>query len=206
MVIGCLQPDDFGVTRGRLREEIGVGGDEIGKLHLWLVGVPAGAQHMSFQVNRRGVVRGDRKDVNLVTVLHGETAQFGRDCILIAGFSYLDTQHRALFMCHQTLHFNMPKSRSRQNSACQVKSILEGLFAAHFVKRGAAHHTFYCDYGTKRRHEQGISIFKPLEVATDPVKEQVVGIYLFDQLLSPVVLKPPERTLWCHSPCSEESV
>src|SRR5207253_9687469 len=43
------------------------------------------------------------------------------------GFSYLDTQHRALFMRHQTLHFDMPKSRSRQNSACQVKSIFEGL-------------------------------------------------------------------------------
>ena len=68
---------------------------------------------MSFQVNRSGVVRRDGKDMNLITVLHGETAQFRRDCILIAGFSYLDTQHRALFMCHQTLHFDMPKSCSR---------------------------------------------------------------------------------------------
>src|SRR5206468_158289 len=102
--------------------------------------------------------------------------------------------------------FNMPKSRSRQNSSCQVKSILEGFFAAQFVKRGAAHHTFYRHYGTKRRHEQGISIFKPLEIATDPVKEQVVRIYFLDQLLSPVVLKPPEGTLWCHSPGSEEGV
>src|SRR5207244_9193839 len=95
---------------------------------------------------------------------------------------------------------------SRQNSACQVERILEGFFAAQFVKRGAAHHTFYGHYGTKRRHEQGISIFQPLEIPTDTVEEQVVRIYFLDQLLSTIVLKSPERTLWCHSPCSEESV
>src|SRR2546430_7726550 len=41
-------------------------------------------------------------------------------------------------------------------------------------------------------------------IPTDTVEEQVVRIYFLDQLLSTIVLKSPERTLWCHSPCSEE--
>src|SRR5215472_1968211 len=98
VVVRCMKPDDFGVTRGRLWKKIRVRSDQVPKLHFGLIGVPARTQHMSFQVNRRGVVRSNWKYMNFVSILHRKAAQFGANRIRIAGFSNLDAQHRALLM------------------------------------------------------------------------------------------------------------
>ena len=90
MIIRCLQPDDFSVAGGRFRQKIGIGSDKVRKLHLRLVRVSARAQHMPLQVNRRRVIRSDRKDVNLIAILHREAAQLGANRLGIAGFSNLN--------------------------------------------------------------------------------------------------------------------
>src|SRR2546430_543936 len=55
------------------------------KLHLWLVGVPARPQHMSLEVNRRGVIRRNRKNVYLVAILHFKAAHLRANRFRIAG-------------------------------------------------------------------------------------------------------------------------
>src|SRR6266436_15018 len=57
VVIRCMQPNDLRVARRRLGKQVSIRSHEVRKLHLWLVGVPAWPQHVSLEVNRRGVVR-----------------------------------------------------------------------------------------------------------------------------------------------------
>src|SRR5256886_4311846 len=80
---------------------------------------------MPFEIDGRGVVRRDRKDVNLVTVLYSKTAQLGAHGFWIAGLSDLDAQHRTLFMRHQPLHFDVSERRRGENSSRQVKRVLQ---------------------------------------------------------------------------------
>ena len=85
-----MKPDNLRITPRGLWEKIGIGSHEIGEFHIRFVGVTARAQHVAFEIDRGGVIRSDREDVNFVSILHRKAAQFGADRIGIAGFSDLD--------------------------------------------------------------------------------------------------------------------
>src|SRR5256885_8084407 len=198
-IVRRAQPNDLGITRGRLRKQVSIRSHQVGELHLRLVGIPAWAQYMPFEINGRGVVRRNRKDVNLVTILYSKTAQLGAHGFWIAGLSDLDAQHRALFMRHQPLHLDVSERRCGENSSRQVKRVLQRRFTVQFIERWPAYHAINLHHGTKRWHQERIAVFKASEIPADSVEQQVVGVHLLNQLLSSVVFEPSQRALLCHT-------
>ena len=85
---------------------------------------------MPFEIDRGGVIRGNRKDVDLIAILYRKASQLGGYGLGIARFSDLHADQGALFMRHQPLHFDVPQGRRRKNSARKAKRVLERLFAA----------------------------------------------------------------------------
>src|ERR1700674_2072560 len=57
MVIGRTQPDDLGITCRRFRKKVSIRSHEVRQLHFRLVGIPARAQYMPFEISGPGVVR-----------------------------------------------------------------------------------------------------------------------------------------------------
>src|SRR6266480_3696209 len=131
---------------------------------------------MPFEIDGRGVVRRDRKDVNLVTILYSKTAQLGAHGFWITGLSDLDAQHRALF-----------------------KRLLERSLTVQFIERWPAYHAINLHHCTKRWYQQRITVFKASEIPANSMEQQVVGVYLLNQLLSAIVFEPSQRTLLGHT-------
>src|SRR5437016_9698113 len=77
---------------------------------------------------------------------------------------------------------------------------------AHLVDGWAAHHAFYSHDGAKRWNHQGVAVLKSLQIPANAVEQQIVSVHLFDQLLSPIVLKPPKGTLRCHAASRKQRV
>src|SRR5689334_8420640 len=100
MVIGSLQPNDLGITCRRFRKQVRIRGYEVRELHPWLVRIPPRPQHVTLEVNRRGVVWCDRENVYLVAILYFKGAHLRANRFRIAGVTNLDTQHRAFFMSY----------------------------------------------------------------------------------------------------------
>src|SRR5260370_34360598 len=123
VVVRCMQPNDLRVTRRRLGKQVSIGSHEVCKFHLWLVGVPARPQHMSLEINRRGVVWRDRENVYLVAVLNFKSAHLRAHRFRITGVADLHAQHRALFVRYQALHFNVLQCCCGKNSSRKIEHI-----------------------------------------------------------------------------------
>src|SRR5438552_12842866 len=161
---------------------------------------------MSFEIDGRGVVRRNREDVNLVTILYSKTAQLGAHGFSITRLSDLDAQHRALFMRHQPLYFDVSERRRGENSSRQVKRVLQRRFTVQFIKRWPAYHAINLHHCTKRWHQERITVLKSGQIPANSMEQQVVGVYLLNQLLSSVVFEPSQRALLCHTSCRKQRV
>src|SRR5215468_1264012 len=75
MKIGRIESHDLGVLARWFREQIRIGGDQVGELHAIAIGVTAGAQDMTLEVNSLIVVWRDREDVDAVAVMNLEGAK-----------------------------------------------------------------------------------------------------------------------------------
>ncbi len=60
----------------------------------------------------------------LIAVMHRKLPHLLAHGFHIACFAEIQAEHRAVFVRHEPLHFNVPQSRGRQDSARQVQHIL----------------------------------------------------------------------------------
>ena len=89
----------------------------------------------------------------------------------------------------ETLHFDVPQRRRRQDSACKIQNIGQRIFSPQFVDCRPPHHAAYGDLSAHRRNQQRIAVFQPLEFGTHAVQQQVIGVNFFDELLAAIVLQ-----------------
>ena len=78
---------------------------------------------MSLEVNRRGVVWGNRENVYLVAIVDFKAVHLRANRFGIRGVADFDAQHRALFMRYQALDFNVPQCSRGENSSGKIQYV-----------------------------------------------------------------------------------
>ena len=96
-------------------------------------------------------------------------------------------------MGFQTLQFDVLQRGRWQDSAGQVQSVGQRGFAMQFVNRRASHHPAHRDLSAHGGNHERVSVFQPLEIRSDAVQQQVVGIHFFNQLLAAIVFQIAQR-------------
>src|SRR5260370_6648336 len=122
MVVRWIEADDLRVSSGRLRQQIRIGSDHFGQLHVLVIGEFAGPQDVTFEIDSVLIKRSDWENVDGIARLDGELRQlllrFGR--IATRG-RYVQTQHRVRFVCFEALHLDVSQGRGWQNSTRQLQ-------------------------------------------------------------------------------------
>src|SRR5208282_5261294 len=149
---------------------------------------------MPLEINASAVVRRDRENMYLVAVLDPEFFKRCAQRILVAALSYIQAQHRSLFMRFHSLYFNVPQRCRWQDSSRSVQHIVQILFSMQFVYRWPPYHSLDRDGRPQRRHAQRIAILKALQISPNSMQQKIVGIYFFKQRLPPLTLDASQRS------------
>ena len=88
-----------------------------------------------------------------------------------------------LFVGVEPLYFNVLQRCCRQNPARQFEDFRQGSLVQQFIYSWTPYHPFHGKLWSHRWHEQGIAIFKPLQVRAYAVQKQIVGVYFLNKLL-----------------------
>ena len=96
-------------------------------------------------------------------------------------------------MCVKALHVHMPQRPRRKNAARKLQCSCEALFAVKFVDSWPSDHPGEGDLRAKRRHHDGVAIFKPLNAGPHSMQQQIVYVNLLNQLVAAVMPKSAQR-------------
>src|SRR5579862_3748373 len=117
MKIRRIEANNFGVFSGRLGQQVLIGTEYVGDLHIRMVGVASWTDDVPFEINGVFVVSGDGENSDFVAVLDIEGFEFLRDVRLIRSVADIEGQHGALFVSDETLHFDVAQSGGGQHAA-----------------------------------------------------------------------------------------
>ena len=187
--VGRIEPHDLAIVSRGFRQKIAVRRDQICQLHSIVIGIAPGTKNVALQINRLFVVRSNGKDMDLVAVLNLEGGELFGHTVGSAVGRKIQRQHGALLVRLETLHFDMPQRRRRQNSAREIQNIGQRTFSAQFVDCRPPHHSAYGDLSAHRGNQQRVAVFQPLEFGTHAVQQQVIGVNFFDELLAAIVFQ-----------------
>jgi len=144
--------------------------------------------------------------MDLVAILNLEGGElFGR-FLRSAVRRKVQSQHGALLVGLQSLHFDVSQSGRRQDSARQIQNLGQRAFSPQFVNRGAPHHSTHRNLCANGRNHQRVTVLQPLEFGTYAMQQQVISVNLFDELLAPVVFQVAQRASRRDASCGKQSV
>ena len=163
-VVRRSQPDDFGVARRGLGQEIGIGMDEIGNAHAFAVGVLAGMENMAVEINGLLAVGQDGRDADLVAILNLEIFERAGHRFLVIVFRQIEPQHGAAFVGDHALHFDVAESSGVEYAAGELQRFGKIAFVIQFIDRGTAHAAFDRQLRAQGWNHDGIAGLQPLQV------------------------------------------
>jgi len=169
--IRWIQANDFPVVRRRFRKEFlyTMQGDRSASSHRGRS--TARASERVLQVDGVLVVGRDRENMNFIAVLNPEGGEL-RWCGVVR--RQIQTQHGALFVRFEALHFDVAQSGRRQDASGKFEHIRDRFFRHSARKSPAASPFPHGNLRAYRRHQQGVARSRASLRPRDTMQKQIV--------------------------------
>ncbi len=206
MEIWCVDSNDLGILVCRFWQQVLIGTDQVGHVHIGLVRVTPRANDVPFEIDRVQISRSDREHTDAVPIVNFECLKLFRNLCVPIAFRNIEAHHRLVLVSDETLHLDVPQRRCRKEAARQLQHRREILFILQFVDRRTAHHTVHCHLRTDRRYLNGIAIVELQKIRSHAVQKQIVEIDFLHQLAAAEMLDDAHRAFLCRAARNKQSV